>query len=190
VITPRFRHAAATLLVAVLATGCEDPFEQTAQRSNFDSVITGWALSGSPLAYPSALYVPQLELSLIEPTGTFDLAFDIDETGRLVVLPMTRVVTPLSGNRSIGLMRGTQPYAAIVEAPQVGWQVDSALTVSQGGSFLARVQTRFCQFDVRQEIFAKFYVESVDAETRQFVLLARVNPNCGYRSLLTGIPEF
>jgi len=52
------------------------------------------------------------------------------------------------------------------------------------------VQTQFCQFDVRQDIHAKFFVDSVLPAERRVKLSARVNPNCGLRSLRTGTPTY
>jgi hypothetical protein len=48
VIPPSIRHAAAALAVALLAAGCEDPFQQEAQRPNVDGFVETWALSGTP----------------------------------------------------------------------------------------------------------------------------------------------
>jgi hypothetical protein len=106
------------------------------------------------------------------------------------VLPVNRVVTPIDGTRSIALQRSLDEYSTIVEAPLGGWEPDSAMLVSPGTSFLVRIQTRLCLFDPRPHIYAKFYVESVDPVTRRIVMIGRANPNCGYRSLLTGIPEY
>ena len=52
------------------------------------------------------------------------------------------------------------------------------------------MQTPLCQFDIRQDIYAKFFVDSVLPAERRVKLTARINPNCGFRSLLIGIPAF
>lgn len=188
--TIRTRALGAALTALFLASACEDPIDTSAKRVNVDAQFEAWALTGAPPSFPNALLVPQTAIVPIDAQGTFDLAFDIDADGRLLVLPVSRVVQPIGGNRTIGLLRATDTYSAIVEAPRVGWTYDSVLAVNPGGAFLVRVQTLFCQFDFRQDIYAKFFVDSVLPDERRVKLSARVNPNCGFRSLATGIPEF
>lgn len=173
-----------------LATGCDDPFDVGAQRQTIDVSIETWALSGAPPEYPSGFLVPQMLVVPVGDQGDFDIAFDIDETGRLVVLPVSKVVHPLAGQRRIGLIRIDEPYNTVIEAPLTGWAYDTSIVVNEGGAFMARVQTRFCQFDIRQDIYAKFFVDSVIPAERRVKLVARIDPNCGYRSLLLGVPTF
>ncbi|MHB1298767.1 MAG: hypothetical protein ACYC0B_09595 [Gemmatimonadaceae bacterium] len=188
--TIRTRALGAALTALFLASACEDPIDTGATRPNVDAQFEAWALTGSPPSFPSALRVPTLEITPVEPQGLFDLAFDIDADGRLLVLPVSRVVMPIGGNRTIGLLPSSDTYSAIIEAPRVGWAYDSVLTVDPGDAFLVRVQTLFCQFDFRQDIYAKFLVDSVLPAERRVRLSARINPNCGFRSFGTGIPEF
>lgn len=178
---------AATLM---FAAGCDDPFDVGAQRQTIDVSIEAWALSDAPPSFPSGFLVPQMAVVPIGAEGDFDIAFDIDETGRLVVLPVSRVVHPPTGQRRIGFIRIDEPYNTVIEAPLTGWVYDSSIVVNPGGAFMARVQTRFCQFDIRQDIYAKFFVDSVIPAERRVKLVARIDPNCGYRSLVLGIPTF
>ncbi|HET8771230.1 MAG TPA: hypothetical protein VFM71_09645 [Gemmatimonadaceae bacterium] len=173
-----------------LATGCDDPFDVGAQRQTIDVSIEAWALSDAPPEYPSGFLVPQMAVVPVGSEGDFDIAFDIDETGRLVVLPVSKVVQPLAGQRRIGFIRIDEPYNTVIEAPLTGWAYDTSIVVNPGGAFLARVQTRFCQFELRQDIYAKFFVDSVIPAERRVKLVARIDPNCGYRSLLLGVPTF
>ena len=183
----RFLALAATF---ALAAGCEDPFDVGAQRQTTDVLIEAWALSGSPPSYPAGFLVPQMAVVPIGIEGDFDLAFDIDENGRLLVLPVSKVVQPLTTQRRIGFIRIDEPYNTVIEAPLTGWTYDTSIVVNPGGAFMARVQTRYCQFEVRQDIYAKFYVDSVIPAERRVKLVGRIDPNCGYRSLLLGVPTF
>lgn len=187
--TIRFR-ALALVATLGLAASCAEPFDTGAQRSTVDVPLEAWAMTGSPPSYPTAFLVPQATVVRADAAGSFDLAFDIDPSGRLVVLPVSHVVMPLTGARRIGLLRSTEAYNTIIEAPLTGWAYDSTITVNPGGAFLVRVQTQFCQFDIRQDIYAKFFVDSVLPAERRVKLTARINPNCGFRSLLIGIPAF
>ncbi len=187
---PRLRTLSALLATAALVAACDDPFEDGARSDNVDVALEAWAITGGPAAYPTALIVPLYSIVPVDFAGSFDIAFDIDVDGRLRVLPMNKVVSPLLGPRNVGLLRSGENYSTIVEAPLTGWHYDSVMTVNPGGSFLVRVQTLYCEGDVRQDIYAKFYVDSVIPEERRIKLFARINPNCGFRSLLDGIPEY
>lgn len=185
----------ATRLLAVLGfagavTACDDPFQLQARLPNFDRAFEVWAISGSPATLPSALVVPTATVSRLDVSGSFDIAFDIDADGRVVVLPVSRVVQPITGTRGVALQRLSGVYNTILEVPSNGWVDDSTLVVSPGESFGVRSTSLYCQFELRQQVYAKLFVESADPVTRKIVLLARINPNCGFRSLADGVPEF
>ena len=187
---PRRRALVALLAVGVGVVACQDPFKLTARSVNLDATFELWAMSGSPAAYPSGLLVPQASVVRLDAAGSFDLAFDIDGNGRLKVLPVSSVVSPIAGSRPIGFQRAPGIYNSLLEAPKDGWTNDTLFLVNEGQSFFVKVTTQFCQFDLRQDIYAKFYVDSVIPAQRRIKLSARVNPNCGFRALTSGIPEF
>ena len=81
-------------------------------------------------------------------------------------------------------------YNTILEAPKDGWVDDSVVVVNAGSTFFVRVTSLYCQYELRQQVYAKIYVESADPVTRRITLAARINPNCGFRSLADGLPEF
>ncbi|MBP7548866.1 MAG: hypothetical protein KA761_01155 [Gemmatimonadaceae bacterium] len=179
-----------TLAVLAGAVACDDPFKITAQYPNVDVTFELWALDGAPASYPTAVLVPQATAVRLDAAGSFDLAFDIDASGRVTVLPVGTVVSPISGTRVVEFQRGTGTYNTIVEAPKAGWQADSTLTVNEGQSFLVKVNTLYCQYDLQQVVYAKFVVDSVIPAERRMKISARINPNCGFRSFLSGVPEF
>lgn len=183
------------LLVALLGAlvgtaACDDPFQITASTPNIDQSFEIWAMTGSPAAYPAGILVPQAAAVRLDAAGSFDLAFDIDADGRLLVYPVGTVVSPIEGTRDVEFQRGVGTYNAIVEAPRTGWTKDSVLTVNEGQAFLVKVTTLFCRNSFQQQVYAKFIVDSVVTADRRIKLSGRVNPNCGFRSLLSGIPGF
>jgi hypothetical protein len=180
----------AMLATVLLAAACEDPFNDDAQLQVVEVQLEAWALTGSPPSFPAGLLVAQHTVIPTDAGGSFDVAFDIDADGRLRVLPVNLVVSPLSGNRSIGLIKRTDLFQTILDAPRAGWVYDEELIVNPGESFLVRVQTPYCQFQLRQDVYAKFFVAEVDPVQRRVVLTGRVNPNCGFRSFAPGIPEY
>lgn len=183
-------HSIALAATFALAAGCDDPFDVGAQRQTVDVSFEVWALTGAPPSFPAAFEVPQMQALPLSVAGSFDIAFDIDEDGRLLVLPVSKVVHPVTGDRRIGFIKVSEPYNTVIEAPLTGWAYDTTIVVNPGGTFLARVQTQFCQFDIRQDVYAKFFVDSIIPAERRAKLIARVDPNCGYRSLLPGVPTF
>ena len=191
----RARRGLLVLTLAGLAgiAACEDPFTPQAAGPNIDQSFELWALTGTPVSYPSAVVVASsfgpFALRL-DASGSFDLAFDIDTTGRLVVYPVSSIVAPVSGTREVQFLRGVGPYNTIVEAPRTGWTSDTVLVVNEGQTFLVKVTTLVCQYDIRQQVYAKFAVDSILVADRRIKLSARINPNCGFRSLLSGVPEF
>lgn len=185
----------ASALAFALATaglvGCgPDPFAVVAQDPTLDASIEIWALTGAPTNFPTVHLVPQRFSARADAAGSFDLGFDIDADGRLVVLPVSLVVAALQGDRRIGLIRSNETYNLITEAPTTGWVYDSALTVNVGQVFIVRVQTQYCQLEQSPEVFAKYIVDSIFPDQRRIRLSGRVNPNCGFRSFLAGIPTF
>lgn len=189
-LAPRSRRALAALALVFGAAACEDPFQLQASNSNADASFEIWAMSGAPAAYPSGLLVAQTSVVRLDAAGSFDLAFDIDAGGRLMVWPVTSVVSPIAGSRAIAFQRSTGVYNALLEAPKNGWTNDTLLLVDAGDVFFTKVTTLYCQYDLRQDIYAKFLVDSIIPAERRIRLSARVNPNCGFRSLVLGVPEF
>lgn len=181
--------AFALAVAGVLGCG-PDPFAPVAREPNLDAAVEVWALTGAPTNFPTAYLVPQRFSVRPDAAGSFDLAFDIDADGRLVVLPVSLVVAALQGDRRIGLLRSNELYNLVTEAPRNGWVFDSALTVNVGQVFLVRVQTQFCQLEQSPEVYAKYIVDSIFPDERRIRLSGRVNPNCGFRSFLSGVPTF
>ena len=189
--TPRSRRALVALLAVALGTAaCADPFQIRASRPNISARFELWAMSGSPVAFPSGLLVPQAEVVRLDAAGSFDLAFDIATDGRLMVWPVGSVVSPIVGTRPIGFQLTAGVYDGVLEAPAKGWTNDSLLVVGVGQSFLVKVSTQYCQYDLRKDIYAKVQVDSVILSERRVILSAFVNPNCGFRSFASGVPEF
>ncbi len=175
---------------ALLVLACEDPFKLTASRSNTTLNFFVWAISGTPDEYPTALRVPQATLVLADPNGNFDIAFDFNANDSLVVLPVRSVVTPLLGAHAVTFFRTAASYEQVIEAPLNGWTSDSALVVGVGETFLVKVTSTYCQFELRRDVYAKFEVESIIPSERRARLRGKVDPNCGFRSLQDGIPEY
>ncbi len=187
----RRRLLAPLALVAAAALGCgPDPFAPIANNEVVPTFFNLWAVTGSPTPYPTAFVVASNAPVRLEPSGAFDFAIDITPAGKLQVLPMSKVITPISGARTLGLQVAVDSYPAVTEAPRTGWVADTTLELDVGQTFLVRVVSQLCQFQGQPVVFAKFRVDSINVAERRAFFIGRINPNCGFRSFADGIPEF
>ena len=184
------------LLVAVGAVaavaGCG---ESTAFRAQFpnDVLIAGlYAMNGTPASLPSAVSVRARSLVRIDPTFAFDIAFDMDDFGNVTVYSARRVAGELSSVNRVGFQVDLlRTFDQITKAPTSGFAYDSALVLPVGQVLLIDVVDPSCQgqsflgFNIR----AKLMIDSVDAARRKLYFRMLSNPNCGFRSLVAGIPK-
>jgi hypothetical protein len=180
----------AVLGVGALTACGPDPFAVEANTPVRLTTFTIWAITGSPAPYPTAYSVQNNVTLRLEPSGSFDIAFDITPDGKLQVLPIKAVVAPVGGSRVIGVQVATVPYAEVTEAPRLGWNADSTIEVVVGQTFLLQVASELCALSGRPTIYAKFVADSIIPADRRAFLSGRINPNCGFRSFANGIPEF
>lgn len=191
------RALRATLLAAAIGAGTltaaacgPDPFAPVADAAVLRTQFTLWAVTGSPPPYPTAFSVQNNATVRLEPSGSFDVAFDITPEGKLKVLPLNKVVAPVSGGRQLGLRLAGMPYAQVTSAPLNGYATDTVLEVDVGETFILRVISPICALSGRQVIYAKMVADTIVPADRRIFLVGRINPNCGFRSFADGIPEF
>lgn len=177
------------LVAAGVACG-PDPFAPVANRSTFDTSFNVWAITGSPAPYPTAYSVQSNVTLRLEPSGGFDVAFDITPGGQLQVLPVREVVASLSGARVVAVLVPGVPYEAVTSAPRSGYALDSIIDLDPGDVFVLQVASQVCAFSQSATIYAKFVVDSIFPAERRAVLSGRINPNCGFRSFADSVPEF
>jgi hypothetical protein len=205
---PHVRLALASLLVPLAGAlaACGDPLGARANLSVGTDTLVVYALSDpdpSRRDYPTALmtaattsivggtvFVAPRVLSA-SGSGDFDVAFDLDGTGKVVVIPQRRVVPGASG-RAVGLLKSDQSFDALTEAPKRGYQFDTtAVAIGIGETLVLQTQTGACLNDSRGAspyLFSKLVVDSVPAATRAIHFRLTVDPNCGFRSFKAGVP--
>jgi hypothetical protein len=118
------------------------------------------------------------------PAPNFDFAVDRAPDGRVRLLP-SRTVVDLTGVGqpfSTAFQLSATPFDSLAEAPNAGYQADTLpITVGIGQSVVVRAQSGSCT-----AYYAKAVVVGIDAVTGEITVRARVNPNCGFRSLRPG----
>ena len=202
----RIALAALLLPFAGAIAACGDPLGARASLSVSDDTLVVYALTDpdpSHRDYPTALMTAATSAVVggqvvIEPrvlsatgSGDFDVAFDIDGSGKLVVIPERRLV-PGAGGRAVGLQKSTLPFDALTEAPKRGYQFDSvAVAIGVGETLILQTQTAACFNDARGAspyLFSKLVVDSVTTASRAIHFRLVVDPNCGFRSFKAGVP--
>lgn len=184
------------LLVAVGAVvaldGCGDSTAFRAQFANAENELTAYAMNGTPPSLPSAVHVRAGQVVRIDPTFAFDLAFDMDGFGGVTVFSARRVAGELSSVSRVGFrIDSVSPFELITKAPTSGFAYDTALALVVGQTLLIDVIDQSCagQSFLGFNIRAKLMMDSIDAARRAVFFRILSNPNCGFRSLVVGIPK-
>lgn len=200
-LAPHLRRRAAVVAAIVGAAGLaacggRDPYAPD-PANNVDtqqSDLFVYPLSRATGPLPSAISL--LSLAVVRPlltnlattSGTvsaanFDFAVDRAADGRVRLLP-SKLVVDLTGLGQVfqtGFQATTTPFDSIGDAPSSGYNADSAYTLGVGQSVIIQAQSATCS-----AFYAKLLVVSVDPATGGVSVRARVNPNCGFRSLRPG----
>jgi len=177
---------------ALFVTGCgESDLLQATLPTARDS-YTVFALTGSPVAYPSGINTFFRQAVRVDGNANFDVAFDIDAAGNAIVYPARLVVSSLAGDRPVGIRKIAGTFESILTAP-TGKYSDSLAVVATAGDVIViesarNGQSDVCQFSLSPFIYSKLLIESVVPASRTIVVQAVMNPNCGFRSFEPGIP--
>jgi len=182
----------ATLCVVVVLNACGDP--TNLQASSFNSVDTLYvfALSGTPPTYPSGVSIVGRSAVRVDGFAGFDVAFDINASGKAVIYPVKLVVTSPGGSRPVGLQKAAGSFETVLEAPSTGYETDSSLVLGPGETVVIQSAHNgtndVCQYALSPYLFAKIAVDSVNLASRTIYLQLGLDPNCGFRSFASGIP--
>jgi len=180
------RIAAVTFAAAIVA--CGDATRPKATSANVLITYSLYPLTGSPASASNAVSFfggP----TRADATFQFDVAFDVDPSGKVLMYPVRSLAGTLAG--SIGTRVGLQPvsgsFESLREAPEVGYDTITVKPISTGQVVAVELidqLTGQCIYSLGgQRTYAKFVVDSVDA-TRRLFLRSVVDLNCGYRSLV------
>ncbi len=188
------RTVAPLLLTAsalLSACGSSNPFRSAAAYENIDRAYTLYALTGTSSALPAG-YQFTTE-SIVRPqvlnTGSlnFDVAIDLDASGNAVISTAKKLVpAPPSPPASIGMLKLTAVYDQLTLAPDKGYVSDSTVTLKVGEAVLIRIIGSGCVYG--EPFYAKMSIDEIDKTQRKISVRSLVNRNCGYRSLVAGVP--
>jgi hypothetical protein len=181
--------------IAVLAIACGDITKPKASTPNLAVSYALTAFTGTPVNVPNAINF------LGGPTRAdsrfaFDVALDLDQAGRVTVLPVRYVAGSL-GNalqtqttgvplKRVGMQQVPGPFEALRQAPSAGYDTLAVQTITPGAVLaieLLDFSNCFTGFG-GSTIYAKLTVDSIHAADRRIYTRTVVDPNCGYRGLV------
>ena len=189
---PRRFVPVAMLVCAAIVGACDGPNVAPGQSENSTQPFFVHALSGSPLLTSTAISFPARAVTRVDGTFSFDVAFDIDASGNVVLLPPELVGQNPSGNRLVGIVKGIGSYDVITEAPLSGYTVDSVTVIARGQAVAVQAQEPLCLTSNPSApyLYAKIVIDSVDIASRGIYGRAMIGGDCGYRQLIAGFPAF
>lgn len=150
-------------------------------------------LTGSSAVTPTALNAAFNTVTPIGPSGSFDIAFDLDAQRRVVLYPVKLVVRPLTGVNEVGLRKVTGTLESVERAPTGAYETDEPLVIAAGE--VAVIESRrnrsgdICTFSISPNIYSKLVVDSISAPSNSIWFRIVTNPNCGFRSFATGLAK-
>ena len=173
---------------AIGTAACDDPFAPRASTPVRTDSFLVYAVSKTPINVPAAFNVILFTPLRLEPTFSFDLVFDIDDAGKVVLIPVKLVGGAVTAGRRVGLQLIAGEYDAVTKAPTSGYQYDSTLVLGVGDAALVEVSTDVCQFQTSRMVYAKLQIKAIDPTSRTMSFRITYDPNCGFRSFLPGVP--
>jgi hypothetical protein len=190
----RPKSAVAMLLAAMLAVTGVACGSFTGVPSSLDTLAdsgTVYAINGAPPSAPTSLYLFAGTLVSADANFLFDVAFDIDSLGRIVVLPQRAVASGLATTHTVAIQAVSGSYDALNEAPKSGYRADTALVVTTNQVVMIQSQdANACSTSLTgaTALYGKIVIDSVDPVTREMSIRFTTDPNCGFFSFAVGLP--
>jgi hypothetical protein len=182
----------AAVALAVLAVACGDPTKPKATYASALSSYALYAFTGAPVNAATAISFLG-GAARADANFAFDVAFDLDATGRPVVYPVRAIASDLAGSvKRVGLQVVTGPFDAVREVPETGYDTLSARPVNVGDVLAVQMlDLNTCLYSLGgQTLYAKLTVDSVNTTARRLYARTVVDLNCGYRSVVPdSVPE-
>ena len=199
---PRFFRATyflALLACAFAAAACGDPFAIKAPYQTVTDSFAISALTRTPTNARSLWRIGDFLRYRLDSIGSpFDLGFDVDAAGRIIVYPARTIAVPPPGTLvtapTVGLQFTADAYASLDRAPLSGYKTDTAIVVTRGQTVFVRTTSNYCALQASRTggtlLYAKFIVDSIDTVNRLLLIRSTIQPSCNFRSFASGVPTF
>lgn len=177
--------------LAIAGAACSGFTGVPASLENLADSGIVYPLNGASAGSPSALYIFQGSLVPADANFTFDVAFDLDSAGRIVVLPESVVASGLAPAHTVSLQAVSGSYDALNEAPRSGYRADTALVTTVNQVIMVQSQdANACSVSLSgTTLYAKLVITAIDPVTHGMSIKFATDPNCGFVSFAAGLPK-
>lgn len=153
--------------------------------------LVAFALNGTPATAATGFDMASETLVRVDENLNFDFAFDVDSArGSAVVYPVVLLSNGFVGTRRVGLQRVMTNYDSLAFGLRNGYTFDSSYVLAPGQGLMIVTNPVACATDPNPQLYGKFIVDSVNTSNRTIHFRTTIDPNCGFRSFLPGIPPF
>jgi len=178
------------LAVGVTAAACSnDSNLAPASIPNVVDTFTIGSLTDSPVSTPSAYSVADGNVVRTDISSAFDFAYNVDTSGQHVLLTLEVMRLTTTTGTGPGMQFTSKPFDQLSQAPSNGWITGDTIKVDSGTVLLLR--SRIICAGLGVPLYGKMEVLSIDDtpgnQTMTFKALS--NENCGYKSLVPGLPR-
>lgn len=158
---------------------------------NVTATDTVYAINGGPPNAPNAINFFQGLTDRADQGFGFDVAFDIDNNGNVVIIPSRALATSLSNPYSVGLQKASGGFESVLTAPKDGYRPDTSMTVAIDQPLIIESHDfNACFTSLKgQSFFTKLVVTDIDVALRRIAFTVTVNRNCGFHSFAPGLPR-
>jgi expansin (peptidoglycan-binding protein) len=109
-----------------------------------------------------------------------------------VLYPVKLIVSSITGDRTVGLKKVAAAFDSVTSAPTGTYQGDSAVVAAKGDVIVVETNRSatgdVCSLNISPNIYAKILIDSINPGAHTIAIQMVLDPNCGYRSFLAGIP--
>jgi len=186
----RFKFPRSVLAAAAFLAACSSQNDLApASLPNVVDTLTLGALHSSPISAPSAYSVADGNAVRTDLTTAFDFAYDVDAAGRHVFLTLEVLGLGNTSGSGPGLQFTSTPFDQVSQAPSNGYITGDTIVVDSGSVLILR--SRIVCSGLGVPLYGKLEVLSFDDTpgNRRITFQALANQNCGYKSLLPGLPR-
>ena len=165
-----------------------------ATRPITQHVFTLSAMTGTAVNTPSAYDLLLTSEVFTHQTSSFDFAFDIgpDSAFRLGTTGDTIAVLLPRGSLGFtpdgGLQQSPVGLDSIALAPVTGYETLKPTRIRSGDVLIEASRLQQCEFGILSPRYSKMEIQAISLVTRTILIRMIIDPNCGYRSLTSGIP--
>jgi hypothetical protein len=204
---PRSLAVISAMLLAGAVVACNDPYRVRASLDVVEDTLVLHSISDltAPATAPVVLdianqanvFSASTRMPVARRLGPefyangagFDVAIDV-RGDSVIFVPPRKVATSLSTVRRVGIRRDTVAFESVAAAPGSGYAFDTvSVAARQGNTVFVVSQHPVCASEINSEIYAKIGIIAIDPVARTATLRVRLDPNCGFRSFLPGVPK-